>query len=405
MPEAVIVSAARSPIGRAHKGSLKDVRPDDLTVQMIEAALAKVPELDRADIEDLMLGVGQPSGEAGYNIGRAVAVLAGMDHLPGVTVNRYCAASLQTTRMALHAIKSGEGHVFISGGVETISRYVDGWADGPPGTQNPAFADAEARTQRFAAGGQTWSDPRAEGHLPDVYMSMGLTAENVAQLKGITREEQDEFAVRSQNRAERAIANGFWSRDITPVKTPDGTQVTADDGPRPGVTVDSLGALRPVFKPDGTVTAGNCCPLNDGAAALVIMSDTKARDLGITPLARIVSTAVSGLSPEIMGLGPVDSSRRALELAGLSMADIDLVEINEAFAAQALASARELGIDEDRLNVNGGAIAVGHPFGMTGARITSTLINSLQWHDKQFGLETMCIGGGQGMAMVLERLS
>jgi acetyl-CoA C-acetyltransferase len=224
-------------------------------------------------------------------------------------------------------------------------------------------------------------------------------------VKGITREEQDEFAVRSQNRAERAIASGFWSRDITPVTTPDGTQVTADDGPRPGVTMESLAALRPVFKPDGTVTAGNCCPLNDGAAALVIMSDTRARELGLTPLARIVSTAVSGLSPEIMGLGPVDSSRRALELAGLTMADIDLVEINEAFAAQALASARELGIDEDRLNVNGGAIAVGHPFGMTGARITSTLINSLQWHDKQFGLETMCIGGGQGMAMVLERLS
>ena len=315
MPEAVIVSAARSPIGRAHKGSLKEVRPDDLTVQMIDAALAKVPELDRADIEDLMLGVGQPSGEAGYNIGRAVAVLAGMDHLPGVTVNRYCAASLQTTRMALHAIKSGEGHVFISGGVETISRYVSGWADGPPGTQNPAFADAEARTQRFAAGGQIWSDPRAKGHLPDVYMSMGLTAENVAQLKGITREEQDEFAARSQNRAESAVASGFWARDITPVTTPDGTQVTADDGPRPGVTTESLGALRPVFKPDGTVTAGNCCPLNDGAAALVIMSDTKASELGVTPLARIVSTAVSGLSPEVMGLGPVEASRQALDLS------------------------------------------------------------------------------------------
>ncbi|TNM41924.1 acetyl-CoA C-acetyltransferase [Nocardioides albidus] len=405
MPEAVIVATARSPIGRAFKGSLKEMRPDDLTVQMIDAALAKVPELDPRDVEDLMLGVGQPAGEAGYNIGRAVAVLAGMDHLPGVTVNRYCSASLQTTRMALHAIRSGEGHVFISGGVETVSRTSNGGADGPPGTENPLFAEAQARTEKFAAGGQVWSDPTIGDDLPDVYIAMGQTAENVAQVAGVSRADQDAFAVRSQNRAEEAIAKGFWAREITPVTLPDGTIVNADDGPRAGVTLESVSGLKPVFRPDGTVTAGNCCPLNDGAAALVIMSDVKARELGLTPLARIVSTGVSGLSPEIMGLGPVEASQRALDLAGLSMGDIDLVEINEAFAAQVIASARELGIDEDRLNVNGGAIAVGHPFGMTGARITSTLINSLQWHDKQFGLETMCVGGGQGMAMVLERLS
>lgn len=405
MPEAVIVSIARSPIGRAFKGSLKDIRPDDLTVQMLHAALAKVPELDPADIEDLMLGVGQPSGEAGFNIGRTVGVLAGLDHLAGVTVNRYCSASVQTTRMAMHAIKAGEGDVYISGGVETISRYQEGWADGPAGSENPVFAEAQARTAAAAAGGPTWSEPRDQGLLPDVYMSMGLTAENVAQFKNVSREEQDAFAARSQNRAVAAIDSGFWAREITPVTLADGTVVTADDGPRRGVTPETLAELRPVFRPDGSVTAGNCCSLNDGAAAMVIMSDTKAKALGLTPLARIVSTGVSGLSPEIMGLGPVDASRLALARAGMTIDDIDLVEINEAFAAQVIASARELKIDEDKLNVNGGAIAVGHPFGMTGARITGTLINSLQWHDKQFGLETMCVGGGQGMAMVLERLS
>jgi acetyl-CoA C-acetyltransferase len=405
MPEAVIVATARSPIGRAVKGSLKDMRPDDLAVQMVQAALAKVPELDPAGIDDLVLGCGQPAGESGNNLARVVAVLAGMDHLPGTTVNRYCASSLQSTRMAMHAIRAGEGDAFISAGVETVSRYVKGNADGLPDTQNPLFAEALARTEKFASGGQTWVDPRTEGVLPDVYIAMGQTAENVAQLEGITREEQDAFGVLSQNRAEKAIADGFWARDITPVTLPDGTQVTQDDGPRPGVTREAVSALQPVFRPDGTVTAGNCCPLNDGAAAVVIMSDTKAKQLGITPLARIVSTGVTGLSPEIMGLGPVEASRQALARAGLSIDDIDLVEINEAFAAQVIPSARELGIDEDRLNVNGGAIAVGHPFGMTGARITSTLINSLRYHDKQFGLETMCVGGGQGMAMVLERLS
>ncbi|RXS72071.1 acetyl-CoA C-acetyltransferase [Streptomyces sp. TM32] len=406
MPEAVIVSAARSPIGRAFKGSLKDVRPDDLTAQIIETALAKVPELDPKDIDDLMLGCGLPGGEQGHNLGRIVAVQMGMDHLPGCTITRYCSSSLQTTRMALHAIKAGEGDVFISAGVETVSRSVKGSSDGLPDTHNPLFADAEARTAaRAEEEGAGWHDPREDGLIPDAYIAMGQTAENLARLKGITRQDMDEFGVRSQNLAEKAINNGFWEREITPVTLPDGTVVAKDDGPRAGVTVDGVAGLKPVFRPDGLVTAGNCCPLNDGAAALVVMSDTKARELGLTPLARIVSTGVSGLSPEIMGYGPVEASKQALRRAGLSVSDIDLVEINEAFAAQVIPSYRDLGIDLDRLNVNGGAIAVGHPFGMTGARITTTLINSLQWHDKQFGLETMCVGGGQGMAMVIERLS
>ncbi|KAA9157752.1 acetyl-CoA C-acetyltransferase [Amycolatopsis acidicola] len=405
MPEAVIVATARSPIGRANKGSLKDLRPDDLTARMVRAALAKVPELDPVEIDDLMVGCAQPAGEAGFNLARVVTVLAGMDSLPGTTVNRYCSSSLQTTRMALHAIKAGEGEVFVSAGVETVSRFAKGYADGLPETENPIFADAKAATEKLAGGGHTWVDPRIAGSLPDIYIAMGQTAENVAQLKNVSREEQDAFGVRSQNRAEQAIANGFWAREITPVTLADGTVVDADDGPRPGVTMEGVASLKPVFRPDGTVTAGNCCPLNDGAAAVVIMSDARAKQLGITPLARIVSTGVSGLSPEIMGLGPVEASRQALARAGLTIDDIDLVEINEAFAAQVVASARELGIDEDKLNVNGGAIAVGHPFGMTGARIATTLLNSLRFHDEQFGLETMCVGGGQGMAMVLERLS
>ncbi|KUL42607.1 acetyl-CoA acetyltransferase [Streptomyces sp. NRRL F-4489] len=406
MPEAVIVSAARSPIGRAFKGSLKDLRPDDLTATIIQAALAKVPELDPADIDDLMLGCGLPGGEQGHNLGRIVAVQMGMDHLPGCTITRYCSSSLQTSRMALHAIKAGEGDVFISAGVEMVSRSVKGTSDGMPDTHNPLFADAEARTAaRAEQEGADWQDPRADGLLPDPYIAMGQTAENLARFKGITRQEMDEFGVRSQNLAEQAIKNGFWEREITPVTLPDGTVVAKDDGPRAGVTLEGVQGLKPVFRPDGLVTAGNCCPLNDGAAALVIMSDTKARELGLTPLARIVSTGVSGLSPEIMGYGPVEASKQALRRAGLSIGDIDLVEINEAFAAQVIPSYRDLGIDLDRLNVNGGAIAVGHPFGMTGARITTTLVNSLQWHDKQFGLETMCVGGGQGMAMVIERLS
>jgi len=406
MPEAVIVSAARSPIGRAFKGSLKDVRPDDLTAQIIATALAKVPQLDPREIDDLMLGCGLPGGEQGHNLARIIAVQMGMDYLPGATITRYCSSSLQTTRMALHAIKAGEGDVFISAGVETVSRSVNGTSDGMPGTQNPLFADAVARTaKRAEEGGGEWHDPREDGLVPDAYIAMGQTAENLAALKGITRADQDEFGVRSQNLAEAAIKAGFWQREITPITTPDGTVVSADDGPRAGVTLEAVSGLKPVFRPDGTVTAGNCCPLNDGAAALVIMSDTKARELGITPLARVVSTGVSGLSPEIMGYGPVEASRQALKRAGLTIDDIDLVEINEAFAAQVIPSYRDLGIDIDKLNVNGGAIAIGHPFGMTGARLTTTLINSLQWHDKQFGLETMCVGGGQGMAMVIERLS
>jgi acetyl-CoA C-acetyltransferase len=405
MPEAVVVSTARSPIGRAVKGSLKDIRPDDLAVQIVKAALAKVPQLGVKDIDDLILGCGLPGGEQGYNLARVVAVLAGYDGLPGTTVNRYCSSSLQTTRMAFHAIKAGEGDVFISAGVETVSRFSKGSSDGLPDTKNPLLADAEARTVQTAADETPWHDPREDDKVPDVYIAMGQTAENVAGLRGITRAEQDEFGVRSQNLAEKAIADGFWQREIIPVTLPDGTTVSADDGPRAGTTLDRVSQLKPVFREHGTVTAGNCCPLNDGAAALVIMSDVKAAELGLTPLARIVSTGVTALSPEIMGLGPVEASKQALRRAGLAISDIDLVEINEAFAAQVIPSARDLEIPLEKLNVNGGAIAVGHPFGMTGARIATTLINSLQFHDKTFGLETMCVGGGQGMAMILERLN
>jgi acetyl-CoA C-acetyltransferase len=406
MPEAVIVATARSPIGRAFKGSLKDLRPDDLTATIVRAALDKLPALDPTDIDDLILGCGLPGGEQGHNMGRVVSILLGMDHLPGTTITRYCSSSLQSTRMAMHAIKAGEGDVFISAGVEMVSRFVKGNSDSLPDTQNPAFADAQARVAKTAeSGADSWTDPREVGEVPDIYIAMGQTAENLALLKDVSRQEMDEFAVRSQNLAEQAIADGFWEREITPVTTPDGTVVSKDDGPRPGTTLEGISGLKPVFRPDGRVTAGNACPLNDGAAAVVVMSDTKARDLGLTPLARIVSTAVTGLSPEIMGYGPVDASKLALQRAGMSNGDIDLVEINEAFAAQVIPSYRDLGIDIDKLNVHGGAIAVGHPFGMTGARITGTLINGLQTKDKTFGLETMCVGGGMGMAMVLERLS
>ncbi|MGH3506913.1 MAG: acetyl-CoA C-acetyltransferase [Nocardioidaceae bacterium] len=406
MPEAVIVATARSPIGRAAKGSLRDVRPDDLAASMVSAALARVPELDPAEIDDLMLGCGLPGGEQGFNMARVVTILLGQDRLPGTTVTRYCASSVQTSRMAFHAIKAGEGDVFVSAGVECVSRYVNGNSDTWPETQNPVFDEARRRTRTTAEGGaELWHDPRQDEILPDIYIPMGQTAENLAQARGISRQELDEFGVRSQNLAEEAIKAGFWEREIEPVQLPDGTTVTADDGPRPGVTMEGVAGLKPVFRPDGLVTAGNCCPLNDGAAAVVIMNDTKATELGITPKARIVATGVSALSPEIMGLGPVEASTQALARAGMTIDDIDLVEINEAFAAQVVPSYQDLGIDIDKLNVNGGAIAVGHPFGMTGARLQATMLNSLDFHDKQTGLITMCVGGGQGMAMIVERLS
>jgi acetyl-CoA C-acetyltransferase len=413
--DAVIVATARSPIGRAHKGSLRDVRPDDLAATIVQAALDKIPQLDPTTIDDFYLGCGLPGGEQGFNMARVVATLLGLDTLPGATLTRYCASSLQTTRMALHAIRAGEGDVFISAGVEMVSRYARGNSDGLPpeaqalvggGWENPRFAAAGARSKQRAQGGaEVWTDPREAGALPDIYLTMGQTAENLAQVYDVSRADMDEFGVRSQNLAEKAIADGFWAREITPVTTPDGTVVSTDDGPRPGVTVEAVAGLKPVFRPDGRITAGNCCPLNDGAAAVVVMSAQRAQELGLTPLARIVSTGVTALSPEIMGLGPVEASRQALARAGMTIDDVDLVEINEAFAAQVIPSYRQLGIPEEKLNVMGGAIAVGHPFGMTGARITGTLLNALEWHDKTIGLETMCVGGGQGMAMVLERLN
>ncbi len=405
MPEAVIVATARSPIGRAGKGSLRDLRPDDLAATIVRAALDQVPALDRHTIDDVYLGCGLPGGESGFNMGRVVNILNGMDDVPAATITRYCASSVQTTRMAFHAIKAGEGDVFVSAGVETVARFGRGTSDSWPDTHNPVFAEAEERTLEAAQGGTSWADPRTNGAVPDIYMAMGQTAENLAQSRGITRQELDEFGVRSQNLAEKAIADGFWAREIVPVTTPDGTVVSTDDGPRAGVTYEAVADLKPVFRPDGLVTAGNCCALNDGAAAVVVMSDSRAAELGLTPLARIVATGVSALSPEIMGLGPVEATRRALAIAGMTIDDIDLVEINEAFAAQVVPSYQDLGIDLDRLNVNGGAIAVGHPFGMTGARLQATMLNSLDWHDKTTGLVTMCVGGGQGMALILERIA
>ena len=407
MPEAVIVATARSPIGRAMKGSLVDVRPDHLAATIVRAALDKVPGLDPRTLDDLTLGCAEPEAKQGVNMARRVAVALGYDTLPGTTVNRFCASSVQTSRMAFHAIKAGEGHAFVSAGVECVSQYpaFNGAGAGREEFLDPDFDEARARTEFTARTNQAWRDPREDGLLPDVYIAMGQTAENLATSRGISRAEQDEFGVRSQNLAEKAIADGFFDREITPVTTPSGTVVSRDDGPRPGVTLEGVSGLRTVFREQGTVTAGNCCPLNDGAAAVVIMSDIRAAELGLTPLARIVSTGVSGLSPEIMGLGPVEASRRALALAGMTVNDMDLVEINEAFAAQVIPSYQDLGIDLDRLNVHGGAIALGHPFGSTGARITTTLLNGLQSRDKEFGLETMCVGGGQGMAMVLQRLS
>jgi acetyl-CoA C-acetyltransferase len=387
MPEAVIVAAGRSPIGRAFKGSLVDLRPDDLTATIVSRVLDTVPQLDRHEVNDLILGCGLPGGEAGFNMGRVVSLLAHLD-VPGTTITRYCSSSLQTTRMAFHAIRSGEGDVYVSAGVECVSRFVNGSSDMPQ-LQNPRLQPGNA-----------------EGY-PDVYIAMGQTAENVADLEEISREEMDQFAARSQNRAMQSQTDGFFDREIIPVERPDGATVGRDDGPRPNTTAEVLATLKPAFRENGKVTAGNSCPLNDGAAALVVMSDTRAKELGITPLARIVSTGLSALAPEIMGLGPIQASKQALQRAGMSIDDVDVVEINEAFAAQVIPSARGIGIDpfDERFNPFGGSIALGHPFGMTGARITCTLLNGLRTLDRTVGLETMCVGGGMGMAMVLERLN
>ncbi|MBK6668964.1 MAG: acetyl-CoA C-acetyltransferase [Actinobacteria bacterium] len=400
MPEAVIVATARTAIGRAMKGSLTTIRPDDLTAQVVEAVFAKVPQLDRNLVEDLVLGCGQPAGESGVNLARVVAVLADMPNVPGVTINRYCSSSLQAIRMSAHAIKAGEGDIFLAAGVETVSRFINGMADDGPA--NERFNDARARTAARQAGDQgAWTPPVG---LPDVYMGMGDTAENVAEIENVSREDQDAFAARSQQLATENLESGFWEAEITPVTLPDGTVVATDDGIRPGTTVEKLAGLNPVFRPGGSVTAGNACPLNDGAAAVIVMSDTKAKELGLTPLARIVASGVSGLNPEIMGLGPVEACRQALGRAGMTIDNVDLVEINEAFAAQVLPSARHLGIPLEKLNTRGGGIALGHPFGMTGARIMTTLIHNLQESDKTIGMETMCVGGGQGMSMIIERL-
>jgi acetyl-CoA C-acetyltransferase len=399
MSDAVIVSTVRTPIGRANKGSLTEMRPDDLTALAIKAALSRVPDLDPELVEDVLIGCGQPAGEAGYNVARVAALLAGLD-APGVTVNRYCSSSLQTIRMAAHAIRAGEGDVFVAGGVETVSRFSHGASD--VGPHHSAFADAEARTaERSQGGGGGWEPPTGQ---PDIYIAMGQTAENVAEHKGVSRERMDEFAALSQQRAVTSQENGFFEREIVAVELPDGTLVNKDDGPRPGTTAEKLAELKPVFRPDGKITAGNACPLNDGAAAVVVMSEEKASALGIEPLARVVSSGVSSLNPEIMGLGPIEASKQALERAKLTIDDIDIVEINEAFAAQVIPSADELGIPWEKLNPNGGSIALGHPFGMTGARIMATLLNGLEDSGGRYGLETMCVGGGQGMAMIVERL-
>ena len=400
MAEPVIVATSRTPIGRASKGSLVEARPDDMSAFIVKDVLSKVDGLDPAEVEDIIWGIGQPGGEGGFNIGRIIAVMNEME-VPGVTVNRYCSSSLQTIRMAAHAIKAGEGDCFVAGGVETVSRYMNGAAD--TGPHNELFADAEQRSaERTSGESGNWEAPNG---LPDVYIAMGQTAENVAEHLGISRERQDEFGVRSQNLAEAAMKRGFFEQEITPYTLPDGSVVSKDDGIREGTTLEGVSQLSPVFRPGGTITAGNACPLNDGAAAVVVMSDTRAKELGLQPLARIVASGVSALNPEIMGLGPIDACRQVLDRAGMEMSDIDLVEINEAFAVQVLGSADALGIDiDEQLNINGGAIALGHPFGMTGSRIMTTLINSLHDADKQFGLETMCVGGGQGMAMLIESL-
>ena len=403
MPEAVIVATARSPIGRAFKGSLASIRPDDLAAQIVKAVARQGPRARPAPRRGPHHGL-RPARRRGRRTtsARVVAVLAGLDDVPGVTVNRYCSSSLQTIRMAAHAIKAGEGDVFIAAGVETVSRFGNGMADDGP--HEPRLRRRRGPHRRARRGRRRRRGPRRAG-LPDVYIAMGQTAENVAQYENVSREDQDEFAARSQQRATASLERGFWEDEITPVTLPDGTVVSAPTtASAPAPPSRSCHSSSPVFRPDGTVTAGNACPLNDGAAAVIVMTDTKAAELGLTPLARVVSSGVTGLNPEIMGLGPIEAIRQALGRAGMTIDDIDLVEINEAFAAQVVPSAKHLGISYDKLNVNGGAIALGHPFGMTGARIMTTLIHGLQDADKTFGIETMCVGGGQGMAMIVERL-
>ena len=387
MPEAVIVATARTPIGRAYKGSLIDVRADDLAGFAINAVMEKAPEVDRASVEDVMVGCALTHHEQGYNVARPASMLGGMpDSVPATTVNRFCASSLQTIRMAFHAIKQGEGDTYVAGGVESISR-----------TYGKAF-DSDDLNPRF-------TDISRDDFINNVYIPMGNTAENVAAKYGISRERMDEFAKRSQDLAVESQKNGFFDWEITPIEVPDGRTIRDDDGPRPNTTMEKLGSLQPAFQSDGIVTAGNSCPLNDGAAAVLVMSDDRASELGLKPLARIIASSVAGLEPEYMGMGPVFAVRNVLEQSGMSLDDIDVIEINEAFAAQVLASADQLGIDMDKLNPHGGAIALGHPFGMTGARIMGTLLNDLRTLDGTYGLETMCVGGGQGMAMIVERLN
>ncbi len=381
MPEAVIVAATRTPIGRARKGSLVDARPDDLVAFAIDAALKQVPELDRSEIVDVMVGCGFPQEKQGMNLARRAALLAELpETVPGTTVNRFCASSLQTIRMAFHAIRAGEGDAYVAAGVESITQ-VDGYPKDAEELHPKLFGD--------------------NAPIANVYIPMGLTAENVAERWNVSREDMDRFAQQSQERAVAAQESGFFKREITPW---DG--VAKDDGPRPESTLEKLSQLEPAFKPGGKVTAGNSCPLNDGAAAVVVMSDTRARELGITPRARIIASSVSGVAPEIMGVGPIEAVRLALKQAGMTIDDVDVVELNEAFAAQVLPVCREIVVDpfSDKLNPHGGAIALGHPYGMTGARIMNTLLNDLQTLDRTIGVETMCVGGGQGMAMVVERL-
>ncbi len=387
MPDAVIVATARTPIGRAYKGSLIETRADDLAGFAINALMEKVPDVPRDSVVDVMVGCGLTHHEQGFNMARPAALLGGMpDSVPATTVNRFCASSLQTIRMAFHAIKQGEGDTYVAAGSESVSR-----------TYGKAF-DSDDLNPRF-------TDNSRDDFINNVYIPMGNTAENVAKRYGVTRGRMDEFAKRSQDLAVESQKNGFFDWEITPIEVPDGRMIRDDDGPRPNTTLEKLASLPPVFDPEGLVTAGNSCPLNDGAAAVLVMSDEKAADLGLEPLARIVASSVAGLEPEYMGMGPVFAVRKVMEQSGMTLDDIDVVELNEAFAAQVLASADELGIDMDKLNPHGGAIALGHPFGMTGARIMGTLLNDLRTLDGTYGLETMCVGGGQGMAMIVERLN